>query len=158
MGIPTVNSFLNIFRKNVLANACPGTSAGHHAAPVEQATGREVGWINRYLDLEYVRRLADKSLRNYAYHLLDFVRCWESVHHTGDVVAGDLTESTLLDYVRFQASRQPRPSGSTINARVAVADRALRNEFPKPPARPLPAFIKPFYGVRRWALAGRGWR
>ena len=25
---------------------------------VEQKTGREVGWINRYLDREYVRRLA----------------------------------------------------------------------------------------------------
>ena len=25
---------------------------------IEQTTGREVGWINRYLDREYVRRLA----------------------------------------------------------------------------------------------------
>jgi integrase len=111
---------------------------------VEQATCQEVGWINRYLDLEYVRRLADKSLRNYAYHLLDFVRWWESVHHTGDVVAGDLTESTLLDYVRFQSSRQPRPSGSTINARVAVADRALRNEFPNAPCQIAPGFHQAF--------------
>lgn len=30
---------------------------------VEQTTGREVNWINRYLDREYVRRLADKTLR-----------------------------------------------------------------------------------------------
>ena len=45
---------------------------------VEQTTGREVGWINRYLDREYVRRLADTSLRTYALNLLHFVRWWES--------------------------------------------------------------------------------
>src|ERR1700676_5484461 len=93
---------------------------------VEQTTGREVGWINRFLDREYVRRLADRTLRIYAHNLLHFVRWWESVHHTGDIVPADLVESTLLDYVRFQSSRQPRPSASTINDRVAVADRALR--------------------------------
>ena len=76
---------------------------------VEQSTGREVGWINRYLDREYVRRLADTTLRIYAHNLLHFVRWWESVHHTGDVREGDLIESTLLDYVKFQSSQQPRP-------------------------------------------------
>ena len=30
---------------------------------VEQSTSREVGWINRFLDREYVRRLADNTLR-----------------------------------------------------------------------------------------------
>jgi len=102
---------------------------------VEQTTGREVGWINHFLDREYVRRLADTTLRTYAYDLLQFVRWWESVHHTGDVRFEDLTESTLLDYVRFQASRQPPLSGSTTNCRVAIADRALRNEFPKAPCQ-----------------------
>jgi hypothetical protein len=111
---------------------------------VEQATGREIGWINRYLDREYVRRLADTSLRIYAHNLLDFVRWWAGVHHTGEVVEGDLTESTLLDYVRFQSSRQPRPSGSTINARVAVADRALRNEFPDAPCQIARGFHQAF--------------
>jgi hypothetical protein len=33
---------------------------------IEQTTGREVGWINRYLDREYVRRLAPGTLRLYA--------------------------------------------------------------------------------------------
>ena len=35
---------------------------------VEQATGREVGWVNRYLDREYVRRVADTTLRIGAYN------------------------------------------------------------------------------------------
>ncbi len=115
----------------------PQTS-NHAQSPVrvvEQTTGQEVGWINRYLDREYVRRLANRSLRLYAHNLLHFVRWWARVHHTGDIAEADLTESTLLDYVRFQSGLQPRPSGSTINARVAVADRALRNEFPEAPCQ-----------------------
>ena len=84
---------------------------------IEQDTGREVAWINRYLDREHVRRLADKSLYSYAHSLLHFVRWWESVHHTGDISQQDLTESTLLDYLRFQSSlERPRllPPPSTI--------------------------------------------
>jgi integrase len=123
---------------------------------VEQTTGREVGWINRYLDREYVRRLADKSLRIYAYHLLHFVRWWESIHHTGDLVEADLTESTLLDYVRFQSSQQPRPSACTINDRVAVADRALRNQFPEAPCQIARGFQQAFLRRRPMGL-GRAW-
>src|SRR5215472_3925550 len=111
---------------------------------IEQAAGSEVGWINRYLDREYVRRLADTTLRTYAHNLLHFVRWWESVHHSGDIVEGDLTESTLLDYVRFQSSQQPRPSASTIKDRVAVADRALRNEFPDAPCQIARGFHQAF--------------
>jgi integrase/recombinase XerD len=107
---------------------------------IEQDTGREVAWINRYLDREHVRRLADKSLYSYAHSLLHFVRWWESVHHTGDISEADLTASTLLDYVRFQSSRQPPPSASTINDRVACADRAIRNEFPNAPCQVAPGF------------------
>jgi hypothetical protein len=102
---------------------------------VEQTTSRGVSWINRYLDREYVRRLADTSLRTYAHNRLHFVRWWKSVHYTGDIREGDLTESTLLDYVKFQSGQQPRPSPSIINDRVAVVDRAIRNEFPDAPCQ-----------------------
>ena len=94
---------------------------------IEQSTGQGVGWINRYLDREFVRRLSDKTLYSYAHSLLHFMRWWESVHHTGDISLADLAESTLLDYVRYQSGRQPQPSASTINDRVATADRAIRN-------------------------------
>jgi integrase/recombinase XerD len=113
------------------------TPSGAHSPiqVVEQSSGNGVGWINRYLDRDYVRRLANTSLYSYAHSLLHFVRWWESVHHTGDISLADLTESTLLDYVRFQSSRQPPPSAATINDRVACADRAIRNEFPDAPCQ-----------------------
>jgi integrase/recombinase XerD len=102
---------------------------------IEQRTAREVGWANRYLDREYVRRLADRSLRIYAHNLLHFVRWWAGLHGCGEILEHDLTESTLLEYLRFQSALQPVPSGSTINARIAVADRAIRNEFPNAPCQ-----------------------
>jgi hypothetical protein len=71
---------------------------------------------------------------------LHFVRWWEGVHHTGEVSEAHLTESTLLDYIRFQSSQQPPPSASTINDRVACADRAIRNEIPDAPCQAAPGF------------------
>ena len=119
---------------------------------VEHTTEREVAWINRYLDREYVRRLANTTLRTYAYNLLHFVRWWESVHHTADIRKGNLTESTLLEYVRFQSSQQPRPSSSLINDRVAVADRAIHNEFPEAPCQMARGFHQAFLRRRPMGL------
>jgi len=102
---------------------------------IEETTGREVEWVNRFLDRECLRRVTDLTLRSYAHGLLYFVRWWESVHHTADVTQEALTESTLLDYVRFQANQQPPLSGSTINERVAIADRAFRAAFPASPGQ-----------------------
>jgi len=73
----------------------------------------------------------------------------------GEISRADLTESTLLDYVRFQSSRQPAPSATTINDRVATADRAIRSEFPMRPVRWRMGFISPSCTADRWASAPR---
>src|SRR5215831_16364675 len=95
---------------------------------VDQTTGHDVVWINRYLDREYVRRLANTTLRSYAHSLLHFVRWWESVHHTGDIAEGDLTESTSLDYVRFQSRnvQKHKPAGKNACAAAAPFYRPLQ--------------------------------
>jgi integrase len=142
------------FRVVYLQNS---TRAQSPVRVVEQTTEREVGWINRYLDREYVRRLASRSLRLYAHNLLHFVRWWASIHRTGDIVKGDLTGSTLLDYVRFQSAFEPQPSGSTINARVAVADRALRNEFPDAPCQIAHGFHQAYLRRQPMGLARPRW-
>ena len=77
---------------------------------VEQTTGREIDWINRYLDYESLRRVSRNTLRSYAHELLHFLRWWEGVHHTDEIAEGALTESTLLDYVRFQSGQEPQVS------------------------------------------------
>jgi integrase len=106
---------------------------------VGQATGREIDWINQYLDYEMLRRLADTTLRTYAHELLHFLRWWEGVHHTDAVAKDLLTETTLLDYVRFQSGQERELTGGTINQRVAIVDRALRITFPDAPHQAAPA-------------------
>jgi hypothetical protein len=98
---------------------------------IVQGTGREIAWINQYLDYETLRRLADNTLKSYAHELLHFLRWWESVHHTDAINKDALTESTLLDYVRFQSSQEHALTGGTINQRVAIVDRALAHRLPR---------------------------
>ena len=107
--------------------------AGNARSPfrvIEQPTGREVDWINRFLDRECVRRLAENTLRSYAMDLLHFLRWWASVHHTDAIIESALSATVLSDYLRFQTSHHPQPAAATINRRVGVVERALRNEFP----------------------------
>jgi hypothetical protein len=97
---------------------------------IAQPMGREVEWVNRFLDREWMRRLAETTLRSYAMHLLHFLRWWSSVKHTDVIHEGALGATVLLDYVRFQAGHHPQPAAAAINRRVGVVERALRNEFP----------------------------
>src|SRR5258708_7982067 len=108
-------------------------------------TGREIDWINQYLDYETLRRLADLTLKTYAHELLHFLRWWESVHHTDAINKDALTESTLLDYVRFQSSQERELTGGTINQRVAIVDRALRIVFPDAPGQIAPGFQQTYW-------------
>jgi len=112
---------------------------------IERTTGREIEWINQYLDYETLRRLAHATLRTYADALLHFLRWWESVHHTDEVTKDALTESTLLDYVRFQSSQEHELTGATINQRVAIVDRALRIAFPGAPGQIAPALQSTYW-------------
>jgi integrase/recombinase XerD len=114
---------------------------------VQHETGREVIWANRFLDRECIRCLAETTLRSYALDLLHFLRWWVGVHQTDAVTEEALTESTLLEYIRFQASQSPRPAAATINRRVVVADHAIQNECPQAP-RPFADGFHQFYWKR----------
>ena len=62
---------------------------------IETQSSREVEWVNRFLDRECVRCLANTTLRSYAMDLLHFIRWWSSVNHT-DSIAVDALASVLL--------------------------------------------------------------
>ena len=63
---------------------------------VETQTGREVEWVNRFLDREYARCLAETTLRAYAMDLLHFLRWWATAQGT-DTVTEEATASALPD-------------------------------------------------------------
>jgi len=94
-------------------------------------TGREVDWINRYLDQQRIRGMADSTLRSYAHDLLHFLRWWAAAHQTSTITQQALTESTFLDYIRFQVNQNPPPAAQSINRRVGTAERAMRREYPE---------------------------
>src|ERR1019366_2142509 len=74
---------------------------------VVQDDGGEVGWVNRFLDRQRVRCVADSSLRGYAHDLLHFLRWWAGVSHSPEISEEAGTEATLLDYIRFQTNQPP---------------------------------------------------
>ena len=115
-------------------------SNAHSPFRVIERSGREVEWINRFLDQQRVRGVADTTLRSYAHDLLHFLRWWAAGHKTAAITKETLTESTFLDYIRWQAARNPAPAAASINRRVGTAERAMRLEFPDAPPLFAPGF------------------
>ncbi|HEY6305293.1 MAG TPA: tyrosine-type recombinase/integrase [Candidatus Angelobacter sp.] len=120
---------------------------------VTQQNGPEVDWVNRFLDRQRVRSVAETTLRSYAYDLLHFLRWWVGVNHTTAITPKALDASALLDYIRFQTNQQPRPAAASINRRVGTAERALRLAFPDAPAAFLPDFQYGYWRPRPLSAA-----
>src|SRR5262245_31342947 len=76
----------------------------------------EIVWANDFLDAQHLRQLSPRSLRAYAYDLLHFTRWFQSQSQA----LSEITESTLLEYVRHQLSQQPQPTPQTVNHRLTV--------------------------------------
>ena len=121
-------------------------------------SGREVAWANHFLDQQRVRCVADTTLRSYAHDLLHFLRWWVATHHTDALREDAIAESTLLDYIQFQAAQQPPTAAASINRRVSIAQRVFRLEVPGAVAQFAPAlqswyWRRPPLGVGRWRPA-----
>src|SRR5215472_1479412 len=59
-----------------------------------------------------------------------FLRWWVKAKRSTAITEKALTESTLLDYIRFQTNQQPQPAAASINRRAGIAERALQLAFP----------------------------
>jgi len=136
----------------------PGLSNAQSPFRVTDDAGREVAWVNRFLDQQRVRSVADSTLRSYAHDLLHFLRWWVDANQTDAITEKALTESTLLDYIRFQTNQQPRPAAASINRRVGTAECALRREFPQHSSPSCPAFSTATGAPPYWARDGRARR
>ena len=94
-------------------------SAPASASPYRlfDAQGHEIAWANAFLDAQRIRQLSLRSLRAYAYDLLHFARWW--FEQPGQPLS-EITQSTLLDYVRQQLDQEPKPTPQTVNHRLGV--------------------------------------
>lgn len=87
--------------------------------------GREVAWANAFLDAQRVRQLSLRSLRAYAFDLLHFARWLQQAAQP----LPEITESTLLDYVRNQLDREPKPAPQSVNHRLGVVHCLYRFHY-----------------------------
>jgi site-specific recombinase XerD len=83
---------------------------------LREEEGRELEWANQFLDAQRLRQLSLPSLRAYAYDLLHFARWLQAQRHP----LAQMTESTLLEYVRHQLEQPLKPSPPTVNHRLGV--------------------------------------
>jgi integrase/recombinase XerD len=97
-----------MYQPNVAASASPYR--------LRDAKGGEVDWANAFLDAQRIRQLSLRSLRAYAYDLLDFGRWFQPQCQPLTAI----TESSLLDYVRHQLEQHPKPTPQTVNHRLGV--------------------------------------
>lgn len=88
--------------------------------------GQEISWANAFLDAQRIRQLSLRSLRAYGYGLLRFARWWLE---DPPRPLSEITESTLLDYVRHQLNQQPQPTPQTVNHRLDVVRRLYRFHY-----------------------------
>jgi hypothetical protein len=121
---------------------------------VEQETGREVVGINRFPDREYVRRLAENTLRSYAMDLLHFLRWWAGIDHTDAIGEAAISASGSAGLAPIPGQPSSRPAAATINRRLGIVERALRNEFPDTVSPFAPGFQQ-FYWRRSPLGCGR---
>ncbi|MGC2402691.1 MAG: tyrosine-type recombinase/integrase [Acidobacteriaceae bacterium] len=108
-----------VYRPSVLASVSP------YRLLDEQ--GQEIGWANAFLDGQHIRQLSLRSLRAYAYDLLHFARWWSEP--ALPLPLSEITESTLLDYVRHQLDQKPKPTPQTVNHRLTVIRCLYRFHF-----------------------------
>ena len=94
----------------------PTVSGSTSPYRVRDSQERDLHWATAFLDGQRLRQLSPCSLRIYAYDLLHFARWFEPRH----LPLAEMTESTLVDYVRHQLDRDPQPAPQTVNHRLGT--------------------------------------
>ena len=94
----------------------PAAPASASPYRVRDNQGGELDWANAFLDSQRLRQLSLRSLRIYAYDLLNFARWFEPQHRR----LAEITESTIVDYVRHQLEQDPKPTPQTVNHRLGA--------------------------------------
>lgn len=100
----------------VRASIDPSVSPSKSPYRLVQDEGHEVDWANEFLDAQRLRGLSLRSLRAYAFDLVNLAR-WLAV---ASIELSELTEGKLTDYIRYQLEHQSQPAPRTINHRLSV--------------------------------------
>jgi integrase/recombinase XerD len=94
----------------------PAVPASTSPYRLRDENGRELDWANTFLDAQRLRQLSLRSLRAYAYDLVDFARWFEPQRQP----IAEMTEATVVDYVRHQLEQHNKPTPQTVNHRLGA--------------------------------------
>ena len=94
-------------------------------------TGNSIEQVNQYLDSLATRGLSDKTVRIYAYDLLNFWT-WLAQAKINPLRLADITRNSLLEYVRYQRQSTSTISAVTINHRLIVVKCLYQYHFDRP--------------------------
>ena len=89
-------------------------------------SGNEIKEVNKYLDSLAIRGLSERTMRIYAYDLLNF---WIWLTQA-KIKLKDITKAFLLEYVQY-LRQHSSPAPVTINHRLVVADCLYQYHFDK---------------------------
>ncbi len=96
----------------------PHAAAGYSSYCLLDGKGDPIPVINEFLDAQAIRSLSPCSLRAYGFDLLNFAQWW--FRRKRSRLIESLTESRLIEYVRYQLNAKPAPTPQTINHRLTV--------------------------------------
>ena len=103
----------------------PSIPASASPYRLQDELGQELVWANAFLDAQRIRQLSLRSLRAYGYDLLHFARWF----HDPPRPLSEISQSTLLDYVRHQLDQHPKPTPQTVNHRLVVGHGLCRFHY-----------------------------
>jgi len=95
----------------------PSAGPGYSPYRVLDGQGHSIRPINDFLDAQALRNLSPRSLRTYAFDLLNFARWWVEENQPS---WRRLAETRLSDYVRYQLAAQPARTPNTVNHRLTA--------------------------------------
>lgn len=104
-------------RKDFRLTFDPNAAAGYSPYRLFDGKGNPLPIINDFLDAQALRSLSPCSVRAYGFDLLNFAKWWFQRKRSS---LDGLTQSRLLDYVRYQLNAKPAPTPQTVNHRLTV--------------------------------------
>lgn len=105
----------------------PSAGPGYSPYRVLDDQGHPIQPINDFLDAQALRNLSPRSLRTYAFDLLNFARWWIQENRLSWRL---LAETRLPDYIRYQMAAQPAPTPNTVNHRLTALRCLYRFHVP----------------------------
>lgn len=115
-----------IVKHHVLLTVNRKTVAGTSPYRLTDARGNDIKQVNDYLDSLAVRGLSERTIRIYAYNLLDF---WRWLTQAKIVLTlKDITRASMFQYIQYQR-QEKSPSAITINHRLAIVQCLYQFHF-----------------------------